>query len=66
MNRYLRLVLDILLGVAVPILLLSRVSGPLGFVPSYLVSPVVPVGRMAVRTMSAEVRRGRRYPIRRR
>ena len=44
MNRSLKLALDVLLGAVVPILVLSYLSEPLGAVPAYLVSALVPVG----------------------
>ncbi len=44
MNRSAKLALDILLGAVVPILVLSYLSGPLGAVPAYLVSALIPVG----------------------
>ncbi len=47
MNRSLKLALDILLGAVVPILVLSYLSGPLGAVPAYLISALVPVGWVA-------------------
>lgn len=43
-NRSLKLVLDIVLGAVVPILVLSYLSDPLGAVPAYVVSALVPVG----------------------
>ena len=44
MNRSVKLALDVLLGAVVPILVLSYLSGPLGAVPAYLVSALIPVG----------------------
>ena len=44
MNRSLKLALDVLLGAVVPILVLSYLSEPLGAIPAYLVSALVPVG----------------------
>ena len=43
-NRSLKLALDVLIGAVVPILVLSYLSDPLGAVPAYLVSALVPVG----------------------
>jgi hypothetical protein len=43
-NRPLKLALDIVLGAVVPILVLSYLSDPLGAVPAYLLSALVPVG----------------------
>src|SRR4028118_2012728 len=43
-NRSLKLALDVLLGAVVPILVLSYLSDPLGAVPAYLVSALIPVG----------------------
>jgi hypothetical protein len=43
-NRSLKLALDILLGAVVPILVLSYLSDPLGAVPAYLLSALIPVG----------------------
>jgi hypothetical protein len=43
-NRPLKLALDIVLGAVVPILILSDLSDPLGAVPAYLLSALVPVG----------------------
>jgi hypothetical protein len=43
-NRSIKLALDVLLGAVVPILVLSYLSGPLGAVPAYLVSALIPVG----------------------
>ena len=47
-NRSLKLTLDILLGAVVPILILSYLSDPLGPVPAYLLSALVPVGWVLV------------------
>ncbi|CAA9496848.1 MAG: hypothetical protein AVDCRST_MAG25-3686 [uncultured Rubrobacteraceae bacterium] len=47
MNRSLKLVLDVLLGAVVPILVLAYLSEPLGAVPAYLISALVPVGWVA-------------------
>ena len=47
MNRSLKLALDVLLGAVVPILVLSYLSEPLGAVPAYLISALVPVGWVA-------------------
>src|SRR4028119_599899 len=47
-NRSLKLALDVLLGAVVPILVLSYLSDPLGAVPAYLVSALVPVGWVLV------------------
>ncbi len=44
MNRSAKLALDVILGAVVPILVLSYLSGPLGAVPAYLVSALIPVG----------------------
>src|SRR4028118_1299276 len=43
-NRSLKLALDVLLGAVVPILVLSYLSGPMGAVPAYLLSALIPVG----------------------
>ena len=43
-SRSLKLTLDVLLGAVVPILVLSYLSDPLGAVPAYLISALVPVG----------------------
>src|SRR5918993_764004 len=43
-NRHLKLALDVLLGAVVPILVLSYLSDPLGAVPAYLLSALIPVG----------------------
>ena len=43
-SRSLKLALDVLLGAVVPILVLSYLSKPLGPVPAYLVSALIPVG----------------------
>jgi hypothetical protein len=43
-SRSLKLALDVLLGAVVPILILSYLSDPLGPVPAYLLSALVPVG----------------------
>jgi hypothetical protein len=43
-NRSLKLALDVLLGADVPILVLSYLSDPLGAVPAYLLSSLIPVG----------------------
>ena len=48
MNRSLKLALDILLGAVVPILVLTYLSEPLGAVPAYLISALIPVGWVAV------------------
>ena len=48
MNRTLKLALDILLGAVVPILVLAYLSEPLGAVPAYLISALVPVGWVVV------------------
>jgi hypothetical protein len=42
-NRSLKLALDVLLGAVVPILVLSYLSDPVGAVPAYLLSALVPV-----------------------
>src|SRR4028118_1092193 len=42
-NRSLKLALDVLLGAVVPILVLSYLSGPLGAVPAYVLSALIPV-----------------------
>src|SRR4028119_1803903 len=42
-NRSLKLALDVLLGAVAPILVLSYLSGPLGAVPAYLISALIPV-----------------------
>ncbi|NJM06670.1 hypothetical protein HC891_11530 [Candidatus Gracilibacteria bacterium] len=43
MNRWLKLTLDILMGAVIPIAVLNYLSGPLGEVPAYLVSALIPV-----------------------
>lgn len=43
-SRSLKLTLDVLMGAVVPILVLSYLSDPLGAVPAYLLSALVPVG----------------------
>ena len=43
-SRSLKLALDVLLGAVAPILVLSYLSDPLGPVPAYLVSALIPVG----------------------
>ena len=43
-SRSLKLALDVLMGAVVPILVLSYLSDPLGAVPAYLISALVPVG----------------------
>ncbi len=43
-SRSLKLLLDILMGAVVPILVLSYLSDPLGAVPAYVVSALIPVG----------------------
>ena len=48
MNRTLKLALDVLLGAVVPILVLAYLSEPLGAVPAYLISALVPVGWVAI------------------
>ena len=48
MSRSLKLALDVLLGAVVPILVLSYLSGPLGAVPAYLLSALIPVGWVVV------------------
>ncbi len=48
MNRTLKLALDILLGAVVPILVLAYLSEPLGAVPAYLISALVPVGWVVI------------------
>ena len=47
-NRSLKLALDVLLGAVVPILILSYLSDPLGAVPAYLLSALIPVGWVLV------------------
>ena len=44
MNRSVKLALDVLLGAVVPILVLSYLSEPLGAVPAYVASALIPVG----------------------
>ncbi|MDP9486016.1 MAG: hypothetical protein M3Q49_09580 [Actinomycetota bacterium] len=44
MSRPVKLAVDVLLGAVVPILVLSYLSEPLGAVPAYLISALVPVG----------------------
>jgi hypothetical protein len=46
-SRSLKLALDVLLGAVVPILVLAYLSEPLGAVPAYLISALVPVGWVA-------------------
>ena len=48
MNRTLKLTLDVLLGAVVPILVLAYLSEPLGAVPAYLISALVPVGWVVI------------------
>ncbi len=48
MSRSTKLTLDILLGAVVPILILSYLTDPLGAVPAYLLSALIPVGWVAV------------------
>lgn len=48
MSRTTKLLLDILLGAVVPILVLSRLSEPLGAVPAYLLAALIPVGWVAI------------------
>lgn len=48
MSRSAKLALDVLLGAVVPILVLSYLSEPLGAVPAYLISALVPVGWVVV------------------
>ena len=48
MSRSVKLALDILLGAVIPILVLSYLSEPLGAVPAYLLSALVPVGWVVV------------------
>lgn len=48
MNRSLKLALDVLLGAVVPILVLTYLSGPLGAVPAYVLSALIPVGWVLV------------------
>src|SRR4028118_2001221 len=43
-NRSLKLALDVPLGAVAPILVLSYLSDPLGPVPAYLLSALIPVG----------------------
>ncbi|MGH3149076.1 MAG: VC0807 family protein [Rubrobacter sp.] len=43
-NRPVKLVLDVLMGAVVPILVLSYLSDPLGAVPAYLISALIPAG----------------------
>lgn len=43
MNRTTKLVLDILLGAVVPILILDRLSEPLGNIPAYILAAMIPV-----------------------
>ncbi len=47
MSRPVKLAVDVLLGAVVPILVLSYLSEPLGAVPAYLISALVPVGWVA-------------------
>jgi hypothetical protein len=47
-SRSVKLGLDVLLGAVVPILVLSYLSEPLGAVPAYLISALVPVGWVVV------------------
>jgi hypothetical protein len=48
MNRWLKLTLDILMGAVIPIAVLSYLSDPLGEVPAYLISALIPVAWVAV------------------
>ena len=48
MSRSTKLALDVLLGAVVPILVLSYLSEPLGAVPAYLISALIPVGWVVV------------------
>jgi intracellular septation protein A len=47
-SRSLKLTLDVLMGAVVPILVLSYLSDPLGAVPAYLLSALIPVGWVLV------------------
>ncbi|MGB3681105.1 MAG: VC0807 family protein [Rubrobacteraceae bacterium] len=48
MNRSLKLGLDFLFGLIIPVIILSRFSGVLGNIPAYVVSALVPVAWVAV------------------
>ncbi|MDP8951437.1 MAG: hypothetical protein M3N18_04215 [Actinomycetota bacterium] len=48
MSRSAKLALDVLLGAVVPILVVSYLSGPLGAVPAYLISALIPVSWVVV------------------
>ena len=48
MGRSTKLTLDILLGAVVPILVLAYLTDPLGAIPAYLLSALIPVGWVAV------------------
>jgi hypothetical protein len=48
MNRWVKLTLDILMGAVIPIAVLSYLSGPLGEVPAYLLSALIPVAWVAI------------------
>ncbi len=48
MNRSTKLILDIALGAVIPILILTYLTGPLGSVPAYLLSALIPVGWVAI------------------
>ncbi len=48
MSRSTKLILDLLMGAVVPILALSYLTGPLGAVPAYLISALVPVSWVAI------------------
>lgn len=47
MSRPVKLALDLLFGLAIPIFILSRLSETLGAVPAYLLAALVPVGWVA-------------------
>lgn len=48
MNRSTKLMLDIALGAVIPILILTYLTSPLGTVPAYLLSALIPVGWVAI------------------
>lgn len=48
MNRSTKLALDILIGAVIPILILTYLTRPLGTIPAYLLSALIPVGWVAI------------------
>ncbi|GAB4429031.1 MAG: hypothetical protein OHK0015_12530 [Chloroflexi bacterium OHK40] len=48
MSRTVKLVLDLVIGAGVPIVVLAFLSEPLGAVPAYLLSALIPVGWVAI------------------